>query len=379
MKFTTSEVKKKLATINQNVRILGNYLNSGSPLLCLCKQCKHKWSPTWDSLKQGVGCPRCAALNSKRKQSLTICEVRAKLRTISPTISITGGIYENSLSILECTCQECKHSFKSNWSKLGQGYGCPICWHERIAKKQRLSLLAIKTKLQQISPDIEILATSYRSNDQPLACRCQRCLHEWSPPWQTLRLGVGCPKCNRSNPSLTNAEVQQQIQQIHPQVTMVGQYNGYGAALECKCNACDYNFTTSLYNVRRYKSGCPRCTPSHYSEEEVRAIIERVTGKLFPKATPNQVPWLHGLTLDGFCQELVTPKFPNGTAFERQGEQHYQLVNFGGHKDTAVDYKRRRRNDLRKIFQCRYHGVRLIRIPYWVKDVETYLSKRLTA
>lgn len=379
MKFTTAEVKRKLAEISPDIRIIGSYCGSSSPLLCLCKQCKHRWSPSWNSLKQGVGCPHCAVANSKRKQSLTISEVRTKLRVINPTIAIVGGTYDNNSSVLECICRECERLFKSTWSKLGQGYGCPTCWHERVAKEQRLSLSTIRAKLQRISPNIEILATSYQSNNQPLACRCLRCQHEWSPPWQTLRKGVGCPKCNHSNPPLSTREVQLQVQQLHPQIMIVNEYTGYRDALQCKCNVCGHDFTTSLYNVRRYQSGCPYCTPSRYSEEEVRAAIERLTGKPFPKATPNQVPWLHGLTLDGFCPELATPEFPNGTAFERQGEQHYQLVNFGGHRDTAASLRRRRRNDLRKIFQCRYHGVRLIRIPYKIKNVESYLSRRLTA
>jgi hypothetical protein len=58
-------------------------------------------------------------------------------------------------------------------------------------------------------------------------------------------------------------------------------------------------------------------------------------------------------------------------AFEYQGEPHYLPI-FG-----ASSLQRIKRNDERKRQLCRYHGVRLIRVPYWVEDIRAFLRRKL--
>ena len=70
------------------------------------------------------------------------------------------------------------------------------------------------------------------------------------------------------------------------------------------------------------------------------------------------------MELDGYNRE-------HSTAFEYQGEQHYRPI-----------YGRRalqqtQRNDECKRQLCRYHGVWLIRVPFWKKDVRGFLENKL--
>lgn len=147
--------------------------------------------------------------------------------------------------------------------------------------------------------------------------------------------------------------------------------------------SCGHVWTTTWDKIRilawsKSKIDCPTCFPSYlHSEEEVRRTLERLTGLKWPRANPSEVSFLHGLHLDGYCRGLKSAKFPNGTAFERQGEQHYKLVSLGGKRDSLQELAKRKRRDWRKKYQCWYHGIRLIKVPYWIKDLESYLGKKL--
>jgi hypothetical protein len=81
------------------------------------------------------------------------------------------------------------------------------------------------------------------------------------------------------------------------------------------------------------------------------------------------------LELDGYCPELKSKKFPNGTAIESQGYQHYWFPNrYHRTKEAFLDQKKR---DMRKRIQCLRHGVLLICIPYWKKDIGSFIRGKM--
>lgn len=59
--LTHEEQIAAIAKINPDVEVLGGIINNTTKVLCRCKVCDHKWSPTPNSLKHGYGCPKCAS------------------------------------------------------------------------------------------------------------------------------------------------------------------------------------------------------------------------------------------------------------------------------------------------------------------------------
>jgi len=57
---TTEEFIKELEKINPNIEVLGKYINSKTPIACRCKIDGYEWSPTPDNLRQRKGCHKCA-------------------------------------------------------------------------------------------------------------------------------------------------------------------------------------------------------------------------------------------------------------------------------------------------------------------------------
>lgn len=107
-------------------------------------------------------------------------------------------------------------------------------------------------------------------------------------------------------------------------------------------------------------------------ELECRAVAERLTGKPFPKARPtflkNTITSGHNLELDCYNAEL-------GIAIEYNGQQHYHYTPYFHRSRDAFD-NIRYRDDLKQRL-CEQVGIKLIIVPYTIKDIESYLEQRL--
>lgn len=74
------------------------------------------------------------------------------------------------------------------------------------------------------------------------------------------------------------------------------------------------------------------------------------------------------IEFDGYNDELKL-------AFEYQGYQHYQFPN-RWHK-TKIDFQKLRSKDLFKQQYCLTNNIKLVIIPYWIKDLESYIKEKL--
>lgn len=110
-------------------------------------------------------------------------------------------------------------------------------------------------------------------------------------------------------------------------------------------------------------------------ENTMRAILERMFGKPFPKARPAFLkdPALGQrwpLELDAFCPEL-------NLAAEFNGKQHSEFPN--PFHTTIAQFQRQQKRDAIKLQLCRREGVRLLVVPHTVarEDIKSYLLKLL--
>lgn len=112
--------------VNPDVEILGEIVNNTTPVLCRCRICDHKWSPTPHNLKSKQGCPKCGRL--KTIQSLRLPQeehVKAILK-VNPSVEILEEI-TGDIAPVPCRCKICDHVWKPTPKNLKQGKGCPKC------------------------------------------------------------------------------------------------------------------------------------------------------------------------------------------------------------------------------------------------------------
>lgn len=308
------------------------------------------------------------------KLRLTLAIVKNKAKKVGVLVV---GPYVNFASPLKCECIRCHLKWSPSLSNLSRGHSCPRCGIQKQHNRLKLSIAEVKKRLRKVNPDIEIIG-EYKNSKSPIDCQCRRCGHLWSPTWISLQI-AGCPRCAKQGSLLKLNFLKEKLKKTNPSVRIVGEYFGCQKPLKCECVKCKTKWVTTWDNLKRLNR-CPWCSPKFTSEGEVRKIFERLTGFKWLRANSSELPWLHGLHLDGYCRELSSSFFPNGTAFENNGEQHNSLVHFGGrqrHPDTKDKLRQRKRRDWRKRYQCWYHGVRLINIPHWVINKENYIKLRL--
>jgi hypothetical protein len=133
--------------------------------------------------------------------------------------------------------------------------------------------------------------------------------------------------------------------------------NEYKGAKEKHDWSCEFGheFTMTPSDV---KCGhwCQKCR--NKNEQVCREIFERLTGK--PFSSTRSLPWMEGLELDGFNDELKL-------GFEYQGKQHYvYMPHF--HRNGPADLQAQQQRDQRKVVLCMTNGVRLCVIPYTLKN-----------
>lgn len=109
------------------------------------------------------------------------------------------------------------------------------------------------------------------------------------------------------------------------------------------------------------------------TEEKCREIFKELTGENFRKVRPNFLKYHtgHKLELDGYCPQL-------GIAFEYNGIQHYRYVPF--FHQNIEDFHEQQRHDQFKKEICEKLGIKLITIPYTLKndsDMRAYIIREV--
>lgn len=146
---------------------------------------------------------------------------------------------------------------------------------------------------------------------------------------------------------------------------MSKKYINSKAKLEWECKN-KHHFKTCLGLVN-YGYWCPYC--KHTTESICREVLEEVFDCKFPKVRPS---WLVGannclLELDGYCEDL-------GLAFEYNGIQHYQPVDFFGGSEK---FKMIQKNDFLKKRLCKENNVNLLVIKHINKTTRESVEEKI--
>ena len=266
----------------------------------------------------------------------------------------------NGLTRIGVRCVICNHCWRPLISNvLYGGGGCPHCSSFKLATAD----VAERLRRSGIT-----LISHYRNSRSRVKVRCMKCRHSWRPIASQLLQGCGCPRCN--SVVLTPEAISKRLS--HRQLSLSGVYRGSQNPIRLRCVLCDHQWQIkrAAYAFQSWLR-CPKCYPDKFGREEdrIRKIIEKLTGWKFPKAHPK---WLRGrggqLELDDYNEK-------HKIAFEYQGQQHYRARADWSNGDQLLAANKRR--DHRKRCLCYYHGVLLIRVPYWKKDVKAFLQQKL--
>lgn len=128
LKLSIDEVKYRMVSINNNIRICGEDYSSGKrKFKCECFIDGKVWSASWSNLQKGSGCPKC---KSKKLRELRTIDEDFAIKiysTINNNIAIFNSFNHCGMTWFNCNCRICNHNWTSRWSNLYKGRGCPKC------------------------------------------------------------------------------------------------------------------------------------------------------------------------------------------------------------------------------------------------------------
>lgn len=203
------------------------------------------------------------------------------------------------------------------------------------------------------------------ADDKHLWVRCAKG-HEWCAYKRNLAYSRSwCPECYGNKPH--TIEMMQRLAEGRGGKCLSTEYHGLKTKLRWVC-AYDHEWEATPNNVKDHGSWCPQCR-MNVGEELVRATLEEAfPGKLFERT--RREPWMEGLELDGYNEELRL-------AFEYQGKQHYERVEH--FQLTEDDFNAQLERDALTEERCLDEQVALLLISHKIKhrDLREHVRQEL--
>jgi hypothetical protein len=259
---------------------------------------------------------------------------------------------------------ECKygHQWEATPGHIKLGTWCPECCGTKKLTIEEMQNLA-KNR------GGKCLSDRYINNQTKLLWECSN-NHRWETIPTVIKSGAWCPYC--SGVAKSTIEEMGKIAFERGGKCLSDIYSGAHEKLLWRCaHGHEWNATA---NIIKRGSWCPQCSDG-LGERICREFFTQLFDKKFPKSYPK---WLvneegNQLELDGYNDEMKL-------AFEHQGKQHYEEINF--YKMTKKSLDKIKNHDLIKRKLCIANDVSLIEIPeifsdLKVKDIRFYIADQL--
>ena len=162
--------------------------------------------------------------------------------------------YKNRNTKILCKCKKCGHEWETTPNCLLKGRGCPKCaGNIKLTHKEFMQKFY---KQNKYAHDIEILGT-YINSTTKIKCKCKKDGYEWGVVPNSLLQGTGCPKCGGTG-KLTHKEFINRLQQVNPNIQVLGTYTNNSTKIKCRCKIDGYEWEVKP-NCLLSGHGCPKC------------------------------------------------------------------------------------------------------------------------
>lgn len=152
---------------------------------------------------------------------------------------------------------------------------------------------------------------------------------------------------------------------------MLSKYINANTHVRVKCKKDGYEWNVKPNNLLSYKTGCPKCKES-VGEKTIAKYLIKYDINFILQKTFEQCKFKKLLPFDFYLPE-------DNICIEFQGPQHYEPVDFGGKGEEWAKKQfilNQKRDNIKKVF-CKKNSIKLIEIPYWLEDIDEYLTKEI--
>ncbi|MCM1167516.1 MAG: hypothetical protein NC299_16685 [Lachnospiraceae bacterium] len=296
------------------------------------------------------------------------------MNILNPNIEILSE-YESNDTKVKCKCKVDGYEWEALARALLAGEGCKICGHKRVWETRgRKTTEILQREMCAVNENIKIVG-EYKGAHIPIKCRCELHNCEWiANPSNLLNRNTNCPECAKTHmrdlEAMSNEEFLRRLEETNQNIEPLDCYVNAHTKLRFKCKVHNCIFVTTPRTFL-YKSGrgCPYCSQSQ-GEKKMIKILEDKGFNIKQQKTFNDCRYIEMLRFDGY-------DIDNNIAYEYQGQQHYQPVDFAGKglEWAKEQYEIIHKRDLVKVEYCKKNNIPLIEIPYWEFDnMEEFLN-----
>ena len=195
-KKTHDEYVIELTIKNPTVEVIGQYVNTNTPILHRCLIHNIFWKTTPGRALQGVGCEECKKDKFRQTRCKTHDQHVKEIEDINPDIVVIGK-YIDAKTPIEYYCKKHNVTWSSYPDNILRGVGCKECGNEKIRDKNIKHHDQYIKDLQDANPDIEVIE-EYQGANVAILHRCKIDGYIWSARPANILFGKGCPQCNES-------------------------------------------------------------------------------------------------------------------------------------------------------------------------------------
>lgn len=125
---THEEFIDELNNTNHNIKILGEYINTHTPIECECRICGNIWNIRPNDLLRGSGCNKCKYDKLRKLFAKSQEDFVKRIKEIDENISVLGEYVNNSTNVL-VQCKLCGNTFYLIPNNVfnRKRIPCPVC------------------------------------------------------------------------------------------------------------------------------------------------------------------------------------------------------------------------------------------------------------
>lgn len=367
---TQEQFENEVYNFTENkYKVLGKYINNMTKILMKHNECGYEFEVTPGHFINGTRCPKCSHKTSTKKRTKTHEQfVQEVYNSVGNEYEILEK-YKGARTKLLMKHKICNYEFKTEPTNfLSNNRRCPKCSAEESGKKQAKTHGQFIKEVYKLVGNEYVILEKYKNSSTKILTKHNVCGYEWEVVPSYLLCGHRCPKCAGVIHKTTQEFKKEIYKLVGDEYTVISEYKNAKTKVMVKHNKCGYEYCVNPSGILN-GSRCPKCNESH-GEIAIRRFLDSKGLTYIPQYRFDDCKDKKPLPFDF----AVIAKNGDMILIEYDGEQHTKVVEIWGGEEALKCIQNR---DRIKTTYCIIHNIPLIRIPYTIKNIETFLDYKL--
>lgn len=365
-KKTHEQYVEELSIKNPTIKVVDKYNGNKKSIRHYCIKHDEYFDNIPERILSGVGCPKCSTEN-RRNGSVLLKTNDQYLEEVKNNnpTIIPLETYKGANISILHKCTIHNIEWNCTPSRIIHGTGCYYCGIEKASKSSRKTNEKYIDEVNNINPNITVLG-KYDGNFTPILHKCNKHNIEWLCAPASILKGGGCYQCGLEKLSQFQLKSREQyINELYEINKDVILLGDYLGSNTPTLHKCLIDGYEWYASPANFLNGCG-CPQCNCSHGE----------KIITKwLKDNNIDFVTQKTFED-CKDtrelpfdFYLPKY--NKCIEYDGEQHFRPIDFFGGESAFVI---RQIHDLIKTEYCDINNIPLLRVSYLDENIETQLN-----